>query len=89
MPARYSIANSYKRGELSELDEDSKGATDYHLVDAADHVVQILDAHGIPYAIMGGFSLRLRGSPRVTFDLDLAVAASMLQLRTAFAGDSR
>jgi hypothetical protein len=50
-------------------------------------MVQLLGNHDIPYAIMGGFSLRIRGSPRLTVDVDLAVGATMQQLRAALASD--
>jgi len=84
-----SAAKPYRPQELQRLNMQSEAATDDHLLDATDHVVQRLVAHGIPYAIMGGFSLRLRGCPRLTVDVDFAVEANMLQLRTALAGDSR
>jgi hypothetical protein len=67
----------------------SHEATEDHIVDAADHIIQVLGSHHISYAIMGGFSLRIRGSERRTFDVDLAVGGNMLQLRTAFTADSR
>lgn len=48
-----------------------------------------LAAGGVPYALMGGFSLRMRGSARLTRDADLAVGGTMLALKTALSGDSR
>jgi hypothetical protein len=69
------------------LDRRSRRALGDHLVYAADHTVQLLGNHDIPYAIMGGFSLRIRGSPRLTVDVDLAVGATMQQLRAALASD--
>jgi hypothetical protein len=82
-------ASTYNADQLSKLEEDSQLASDVHIVYAADHVVQVLNDNNIPYAIMGGFSLRLRGNPRNTFDVDLAVGTNMLKLRTVFASDPR
>jgi hypothetical protein len=51
-----------------------------NLISAADHVTEIFQTGDISYALMGGFSLKLRGSPRNTFDVDVAVGYNMVQL---------
>lgn len=80
---------TYTHAQLESYVNQSHEATEDHIVDAADHIIQVLGSHHISYAIMGGFSLRIRGSERRTFDVDLAVGGNMLQLRTAFTADSR
>jgi hypothetical protein len=80
---------TYTPQEMENYEKLSRKATEDHMVDAADHIVQVLERNGINYAIMGGFSLRIRGSNRDTFDVDLAVGANMLELRTALAADPR
>ncbi|AEO66318.1 uncharacterized protein THITE_110755 [Thermothielavioides terrestris NRRL 8126] len=82
-------ANTYTPQSRDSLQAASTHASEHHLVFAMDYIVEKLRAHGVPYALMGGFSLRLRGNPRQTVDVDLAVGGNMLQLRTALAGDPR
>ncbi|HEY2412923.1 MAG TPA: nucleotidyltransferase [Pirellulaceae bacterium] len=43
------------------------------LVDAAD----FLDGEGIPYALIGGLAVSLRGQPRVTADVDMVILADV------------
>jgi hypothetical protein len=40
----------------------------------------MFQANGIPYAFMGGFALKLRGSTRDTYDVDVAVGCTMQRL---------
>ena len=51
-----------------------------NLIAAADHIIQIFQAFGIPYSLMGGFSLKMRGSQRNTYDVDVAIGCEMVQL---------
>jgi hypothetical protein len=44
------------------------------LDEVAGEVIALLEREGIPYAIMGGFAVRLYGLPRPTFDVDFTVA---------------
>lgn len=46
------------------------------------------DAH-ITVAIMGGYSVILRGSPRSTHDVDIAIGATMAAVRQALVGEQR
>ncbi|PMD64203.1 uncharacterized protein K444DRAFT_714034, partial [Hyaloscypha bicolor E] len=55
-----------------------------HLILAADHITGIFQTGGISYALIGGFSLQLRGSPPNTFDVHVAVGSSMRQLIELF-----
>lgn len=81
--------NTYTPQDRDTLQQRSANATEEHIVLATDLVVGKLAAHQVPYALMGGFSLRIRGSERLTLDADLAVGGTMLALRTALSGDSR
>lgn len=56
---------------------------------AADFVAQMLQANGIPYAFMGGFALKLRGSTRDTHDVDVTVECTMLRLIEVLSGQPR
>jgi hypothetical protein len=60
-----------------------------HLLSAADYVSQLLSDKSIPFAIMGGFSLALRGHQRQTQDVDIAIGCNMGQLIQAIAGQQR
>jgi hypothetical protein len=51
-----------------------------NLMSACMFVVGLLQTSRMNYAVMGGFGLRLRGSPRPTTDVDIAVEARMAQL---------
>ncbi|KAJ4402999.1 hypothetical protein N0V85_005189 [Neurospora sp. IMI 360204] len=64
--------------EWDILNSSSKGATTSQLVAALDIVTDVLDKENIPYAIMGGFSLQLRGMQGVRQNVDLAVPLSIL-----------
>ncbi|KAK3898708.1 hypothetical protein C8A05DRAFT_47053 [Staphylotrichum tortipilum] len=82
-------ANTYTPQDRDTLQHKSADATEEHLVLATDLVVGKLAANRVPYALMGGFSLRIRGSARLTLDADLAVGGTMLALKTAISGDPR
>lgn len=60
-----------------------------HLLSAADFITQLFEGKSIPFAIMGGFSLGLRGSRRQTHDVDIAAGCTMRQLQQAIAGQPR
>ncbi|KAK0118402.1 hypothetical protein ONS95_012691 [Cadophora gregata] len=64
-------------------------ASELHLHAAALYVTTLLDTHGIPNALMGGFSMYLRGSTRVTHDIDVAVGCDMQTLLQALSTDKR
>jgi hypothetical protein len=50
------------------------------LAAAADYMIQVFQANSIPTALMGGFSLLIRGSSRMTHDVDLVAGCNMQQL---------
>lgn len=71
------VARVYTNDELDDLEErNEENVTIDHLYFALDHVAGILEANNIPYALMGGFHMILRGFvSRTTNDVDLAVDA--------------
>jgi hypothetical protein len=79
----------HQRHQPKSLSARSALATEGHVVCAADYVVRLLTSRRIPYALMRSLFLRMRGSPRETADVDLVMAANMLQLRTALEGNPR
>lgn len=46
-----------------------------HLASAAFFIADLLDRHGITYALMGGFAVKLMGGTRNTRDVDIAFQA--------------
>lgn len=58
-------------------------ASELHLHAAALYITTHLDNHGVPNALMGGFSMYLRGSTRVTHDIDVAIGCDMQTLLQA------
>ncbi|KAK2797857.1 hypothetical protein FQN50_009062 [Emmonsiellopsis sp. PD_5] len=75
-----SAGGTYTVEQLHSYMRISESAGTNHLVSAAEYIVQVFRTNNIPVAIMGGFSLLLRGSPRETQDVDIAVGCTMLQL---------
>lgn len=59
------------------------------LLAAADLVSQVFQANDIPYALMGGLALKLRGSTRDTQDVDVAVECTMQRLIEVLSTQSR
>ena len=70
-----------------ESDEDGEEVSDVlpeqNLFSATLFLQNLLASHAIPYALTGGFSLRLRGSNRQARQIDFAVQPSggMRQLK--------
>ncbi len=56
---------------------------------AAVYLTKLFDDAHIPVAIMGGYSIILRGSPRSTHDVDIAIGATMAAVRQALVGEQR
>lgn len=54
------------------MDEFSRAAT----VDDLKRLVASLDAHGVPYLLIGGYALAALGYARATIDIDLLVPAN-------------
>ena len=66
---------------LTELMTQAREASDQHLEAATYYMLELLQKHDIRAAMMGGYSLKLRGSPRRTYDADIGVQTTMRNLR--------
>ena len=75
--------------DIDDLEEKSSTATPKHFAAARDYIFGLLERHGFQAALMGGYSLFLRGSPRRTIDIDVAVRATMLNLESAVQHEQR
>lgn len=73
-------AGTYSVAENEAMLAQSKTATNNHLVAAADYITRLFEANEVPFAIMGGFSMNIRGSIRETYDVDVAVGCDMNKL---------
>ncbi|KAI9710294.1 MAG: hypothetical protein M1820_002788 [Bogoriella megaspora] len=82
-------ANTYSAEQGSALALTAQNAGDKHLVAAADYIVQVFQANNIKYAIMGGFSLMLRGNKRETHDVDVAIGCTMQRLKEVLSPQAR
>lgn len=56
---------------------------------AAIYISQLFKTNNVPYAFMGGFAMRLRGSERCTQDIDVCVRISMLAVWRVVEGERR
>ncbi len=52
-------------------------------------LLDLLDAHGIPYSMMGGMVVPIWGIPRATFDVDLTLSVDDVGLRNFLAAAKR
>jgi hypothetical protein len=73
-PGTYSVDQSVK------LMEQARNVQDAHLYSAHNYITGVFQANKVSYAVMGGFSLRIRGSQRPTYDIDIVVGCNMLKL---------
>ncbi|KZM19279.1 uncharacterized protein EKO05_0005106 [Ascochyta rabiei] len=71
------MAEVYDTNRFGELYYASRQPTSNHLFLAANHLAQICRNANIPYAFLGGWTVRLRGGSRETQDVDIAVATTM------------
>ncbi|KAH6716629.1 hypothetical protein BKA61DRAFT_308518 [Leptodontidium sp. MPI-SDFR-AT-0119] len=88
-PSSSQPQGTYTIPQSTSLAASSHLANSFHLHAAAHHITALLDSHGIPNALMGGFSMYLRGSTRVTHDIDVAVGSEMQTLLQALISDKR
>jgi len=83
------MADHYTHAQLQGCVDRSKNATPAELAQARDYLMLVLQANNVPYAFMGGYSLVLRGSPRLTNDLDIAIQMNQLRLQEMVTPQSR
>ena len=81
----------YTIDELDELEETNEhNVTLGHLIAAMEHVIRLLESSGIPYAVMGGMHMIMRGyADRTTSDVDIAVETNARNLLQALSSDQR
>ncbi|EPE33237.1 hypothetical protein GLAREA_06249 [Glarea lozoyensis ATCC 20868] len=75
------MCTTYTYSELKQLVAKSNNPTNGRLFSAAMYIKDIFNANNIVFGFMGGFSLSLRGSDRRANDIDVAVGATMLELK--------
>lgn len=51
-----------------------------NLIVAAVFIARLLESSGIAYALMGGLGMKLRGSSRETFNVDILASVSVKRL---------
>ena len=83
------MADRYTYDQFEGLMARSRGATPEELAEARDYLILILQTNNVLYAFMGGYSLVLRGSPRPTSDIDIAIQVNQLELRAVVTPQSR
>lgn len=80
------MATTYNVADLPDSDDEEASPLppESNMVSAARFVRDVLHSANIEHAIIGGFSLRIRGNTRRTRDVDWAVMTSggERQLRT-------
>ena len=75
------VNNTYHINDLDDLEEKAADANPENFVAARGYISRLLNRNSIKWALMGGYSLSLRGSSRRTFDIDVAVQATMLTMQ--------
>lgn len=64
---------AYTMDDLDDLEEQAESSGPMHQIPALALVSGLLESNRIPYGVMGGMNFYLRGSQRVTGDVDIAV----------------
>ncbi|PMD31529.1 hypothetical protein L207DRAFT_591481 [Hyaloscypha variabilis F] len=77
-----SAAEVYDTTRFGELYYGSRQPRVHDLCLAATFLIQIFERAGIPFAFLGGWAMYMRGSPRQTQDVDIAVGTTMENLTT-------
>ena len=72
-----------------EREKDPGGPPLANQISAAQFVVGLIESRNIKYALMGGFAMTIRGSPRRTRDVDMIVEATMGQLWNLITPEAR
>ena len=83
------MAETYDTMQQQAYQAQAQAAETRSLRAAALYLSNHFRARHITIAIMGGFSVVLRGSIRRTHDIDIAVASSMGAVRQALQGEDR
>ncbi|KAM3541833.1 hypothetical protein ARSEF1564_005264 [Beauveria bassiana] len=81
-------AEVYNTTRFEELYKGSLSPAMEDLALASLFLLRLFQQHGIPSAFIGGWAVYLRGGPRMTRDVDIAVATSMSRLKTVLLGEA-
>ncbi|KAM3522626.1 hypothetical protein NHJ13051_005569 [Beauveria bassiana] len=82
-------AEVYNTTQFEELYKGSLSPAMENLALASRFLLRLFQQHKIPSAFLGGWAVYLRGGPRMTQDVDIAVATSMSRLKTVLLGEER
>lgn len=77
------MATRYNYLELTTDEEREPGSNTCpfeNQLSAGTFIAALLASHSIPFAFIGGFAMRLRGSSRSTQDIDVCVQTTMLRI---------
>lgn len=83
------MAELYDTSRFGELYYASRSPPVLNLGLAARYISDVLASYRIPFAMIGGWAIYLRGSGRQTQDVDVAVATSMEYLQQVLLAHSR
>lgn len=64
---------TYTNDDLDDLEMAAETAAPNQQLEALAFVAKSFESNGIAYAVMGGMNFHLRGSGRLTTDVDIAV----------------
>jgi hypothetical protein len=85
-PQTAEVYNTYRFGELYY---GSLSPSMENMALASRFLLGLFRQHKVPCAFLGGWAVYLRGGPRMTQDVDIAVATSMSRLKTVLLGEAR
>jgi hypothetical protein len=83
------LAEVYDTTRFGELYYGSRAPETNDLCLAARFMIQIFEYYRIPFAFLGGWAMYVRGSPRRTQDVDIAVGTTMEYLKAILLQISR
>jgi hypothetical protein len=83
------LAEVYDTTRFGELYYGSRAPEINDLCLAARFMIQIFEYYRIPFAFLGGWAMYVRGSPRRTQDVDIAVGTTVEYLKAILLQISR
>jgi len=83
------MAEIYDTDRFGELYHGSRNPPLENLGLAARYMISLFRKHSIPFAILGGWAVYLRSGQRRTEHVDITVACSMEDLRSALMPEQR
>lgn len=89
LPASLPSAEIYNTTRFAALYHGSQNPTVDNLGLASKFLMRLFRRNEIPFAFLGGWAVFLRGSQRLTQDVDVAVGSTMEHLKVVLAQQSR